>query len=104
MSNGRAARASRRVIPLHTTSDELHEECGVVGIYAPGQGAARLAFFSLYTLQHRGQEAAGIVTCNDGVAHESSEFSGRVSGAAPTGQPDFAMLSVAMGELRSLLN
>ena len=57
------------MIPLHTTSDELHEECGVVGIYAPDQDAARLAFFSLYTLQHRGQEAAGIVTCDDGVAH-----------------------------------
>ena len=57
------------MIPLHTTSDELHEECGVVGIYAPGQEAARLAFFSLYTLQHRGQEAAGLVSCDDGVAH-----------------------------------
>jgi len=52
-----------------TTGDELHEECGVVGIYAPGQDAARLTFFSLYTLQHRGQEAAGIATCDDGVAH-----------------------------------
>ena len=41
----------------------------MVGIHAPGQEAARLAFFALYTLQHRGQEAAGIVSVDDGVAH-----------------------------------
>ena len=32
--------------------DELKEECGVIGIHAPDQDAARLAFFALYTLQH----------------------------------------------------
>lgn len=41
----------------------------MVGIHAPGQEAARLAFFALYTLQHRGQEAAGIVSVDGGVAH-----------------------------------
>jgi len=51
------------------SGDELHEECGVVGIHAPGLDAARFAFFALYTLQHRGQEAAGIATCDQGVAH-----------------------------------
>ncbi len=49
--------------------DRPHEECGVVGIYAPGQEAARLAFFAIHALQHRGQEAAGIASCKDGVAH-----------------------------------
>lgn len=39
---------------------EIQEECGVTGIYAPGEDAARLAFFSLFALQHRGQESAGI--------------------------------------------
>ncbi|MBV8601400.1 MAG: amidophosphoribosyltransferase [Candidatus Eremiobacteraeota bacterium] len=34
--------------------------CGVVGIYAPGRDVARLAYFALYALQHRGQESAGI--------------------------------------------
>ena len=40
--------------------DRLKEECGVVGIYAPNREAARLCFFSLFALQHRGQESAGI--------------------------------------------
>jgi amidophosphoribosyltransferase len=38
----------------------MHEACGVVGIYAPGNEVARLAYFGLYALQHRGQESAGI--------------------------------------------
>lgn len=42
--------------------DKPHDECGVVGIYAPGREVARLAFFGLYALQHRGQESAGIAT------------------------------------------
>jgi len=49
--------------------DKPHDECGVIGIFAPGHDASRLAFFALYTLQHRGQEAAGIATIDDGVAH-----------------------------------
>jgi amidophosphoribosyltransferase len=40
--------------------DELHEECGVFGVYAPGMDVARLTYFGLYALQHRGQESAGI--------------------------------------------
>lgn len=36
------------------------EECGVVGVYAPGEEAARNLFFALFALQHRGQESAGI--------------------------------------------
>ncbi len=40
--------------------DTLHEACGVVGIYAPGNSVARMAYFGLYALQHRGQESAGI--------------------------------------------
>jgi amidophosphoribosyltransferase len=40
------------------------EKCGVVGIFAPEQEPARLAFFALYALQHRGQESAGICTAD----------------------------------------
>ncbi|MGN6482793.1 MAG: amidophosphoribosyltransferase [Thermomicrobiales bacterium] len=44
--------------------DKPHEECGVFGIYAPGEDVARLTFFGLYALQHRGQESAGIATAD----------------------------------------
>jgi amidophosphoribosyltransferase len=48
--------------------DDLHrlcrEECGVFGIYGPGEDVARITFFGLYALQHRGQESAGIVTAD----------------------------------------
>ena len=38
------------------------EECGVFGVWAPGEEVSRLTYFGLYALQHRGQEAAGIAT------------------------------------------
>ena len=37
-----------------------HEECGVFGVWAPGEDVAKLTYYGLYALQHRGQEAAGI--------------------------------------------
>jgi len=40
----------------------LHESCGVFGVYAPNEDVARLTFFALFALQHRGQESAGIAT------------------------------------------
>jgi len=43
------------------------DECGVFGVYAPGHEVSRLAYFSLYALQHRGQESAGIATCEGGM-------------------------------------
>jgi amidophosphoribosyltransferase len=49
--------------------DHPKEECGVFGIYVPEQQAARLTFFALYALQHRGQEAAGIATSDGQIAH-----------------------------------
>ncbi len=49
--------------------DKFHDECGVVGIYAPGRAVARLAFFGLYALQHRGQESAGIATSDGRTAY-----------------------------------
>ncbi len=42
----------------------MHESCGVFGIFAPGEDVARIAFFALFALQHRGQESAGIATTN----------------------------------------
>ena len=49
--------------------DSPREECGVVGVYAHDQEAARLAFFGLFALQHRGQEAAGIVSYDSLFTH-----------------------------------
>jgi len=44
--------------------DKLHESCGVFGVYAPNEDVARLTYFALFALQHRGQESAGIATAN----------------------------------------
>jgi amidophosphoribosyltransferase len=44
-------------------ADELHEECGVFGIFGHPD-AAKLTFYGLYALQHRGQESAGIAAAD----------------------------------------
>nr|WP_126384170.1 amidophosphoribosyltransferase [Actinomyces howellii] len=44
------------------TEPPVAEECGVFGVWAPGEEVSRLTYFGLYALQHRGQEAAGIAT------------------------------------------
>jgi amidophosphoribosyltransferase len=46
--------------------DGPRDECGVFGIYAPEHDVARLAYFALFALQHRGQESAGIATASRG--------------------------------------
>jgi amidophosphoribosyltransferase len=46
--------------------DGPRDECGVFGVYAPEHDVARLAYFALYALQHRGQESAGIATSENG--------------------------------------
>lgn len=38
------------------------DQCGVFGVWAPGEEVAKLTYFGLYALQHRGQESAGIAT------------------------------------------
>ena len=53
---------------LNFLSDKLREECGVFGVFNH-QEAARLAYLGLYALQHRGQEACGIVTADEGAMH-----------------------------------
>ena len=54
---------------------EIHEECGVFGIYEPNvTDVASSVYFGLYALQHRGQESCGIAVCDDGVInHERSD-------------------------------
>ncbi len=63
--------------------DEPKEECGVLGISTSGDDAARMAFFGLYALQHRGQEAAGIAVADGRVVrvHKDQGLVNQVFGA-----------------------
>ncbi len=61
--------------------DKPREACGIFGIYAPGLDAARLTYYGLYALQHRGQESAGIavsdgkrINCRRGMGLVSEVF------------------------------
>jgi len=56
----------------------LHESCGIFGVYSPEEDVARLTFFGLFALQHRGQESAGIATA-DGTKIRLHRGMGRVS-------------------------
>ncbi len=47
----------------------MHESCGIFGVYAPGWDTARLVFFALFALQHRGQECAGIAVSDGSNIH-----------------------------------
>lgn len=65
--------------------DKPKEECGVFGIYAPHHEVARLTYFGLYALQHRGQESAGIavsdghnIAQHKGMGLVSEVFSDRI--------------------------
>ena len=58
--------------------DKLQEECGIFGIYAPELDVARLTYYGLYALQHRGQESAGIAV-SDGLSIAVHKGMGLVS-------------------------
>ncbi|WAL59697.1 amidophosphoribosyltransferase [Thermocoleostomius sinensis] len=55
-------------------SDKPEEACGVFGLYAPGEDVAKLTYFGLYALQHRGQESAGIATFEGEQVHLHKEM------------------------------
>src|SRR5213596_680005 len=46
--------------PELSDQESPREACGLFGVYAPGEDVARLTFFGLFSLQHRGQESAGM--------------------------------------------
>ena len=54
----------RQEIAVHTNQQQetWREKCGVFGVYAPDEDVARITFYGIYALQHRGQESAGIAT------------------------------------------
>lgn len=54
--------------------DKPEEACGVFGIFAPEEDVAKLTYFGLYALQHRGQESAGIATFDGDTVHLHKEM------------------------------
>ncbi|HEY9618121.1 MAG TPA: amidophosphoribosyltransferase [Microcoleaceae cyanobacterium] len=56
------------------SSDKPEEACGVFGVYAPGEDVAKLTYFGLFALQHRGQESAGIATLSANHVHLYKEM------------------------------
>ena len=58
--------------------EDPREECGIVGVYTPGEDAVRTTFFGLFSLQHRGQESAGIAA-SDGKSLRQKTDMGLVS-------------------------
>lgn len=57
---GNTAMTCSADLAQHDSDDKPHDECGVFGVWAPGEDVARLTYFGIYALQHRGQESAGI--------------------------------------------
>lgn len=56
------------------TDDKLKEKCAVFGTFGTSPEAARLAYYSLWAMQHRGQESSGIATSDSKEIHDFSDF------------------------------
>lgn len=54
------------------SDNSLQEKCAVFGTYGTGEEAARITFYGLWALQHRGQESSGIVSSNGESLHRHS--------------------------------
>ncbi len=89
-----------RVEPLLSDPPERPEEaCGVFGVYAPGEDVARLTYFGLHALQHRGQESAGIAV-GDGETVTVTKNHGLVSRVFKESDLDSLTGDVAIGHTR----
>ena len=78
---------------------ELKEKCAVFGIYGPTLEAARLAYFGLYALQHRGQESSGI-SSTDGVNITTHKRMGLVAQVYSEEDLDMLKGNMAIGHNR----
>ena len=96
---GQGLSSERLVYDYNPESRILNDECGIFGIYGPGEDVARQTYFGLYTLQHRGQESAGI-TVTDGTGFRSHKDMGLVSQVFD--EPSLTMLTgfAAIGHTR----
>ncbi len=80
-------------------TDKPKDECGVFGIYAPGTNVARLTYYGLYALQHRGQESAGIAVA-DGDRIQLSKAMGLVPEVFSADTIDNLSGDLAIGHVR----
>lgn len=80
-------------------SDALHDECGVFGIWAPERDVARMTYFALHALQHRGQESAGIAV-GDGATVMATKDLGLVTQAFTDSDLSALPGKVAIGHVR----
>ena len=78
--------------------DKFHDECGVVGIFG-ADNAARLSYFALTSLQHRGQESAGIAV-SDGTKIKLHKSTGLVSDAFEQNHFEKLDGNIAVGHVR----
>ena len=79
----------------------IHEECGVFGVFSSAQtNVSDLVYYGLYALQHRGQEACGIVVNDDGLfySHKDIGLVGEVFGGSKL--RDFPKGNMAVGHVR----
>jgi len=97
-------------LPLHLPApyerfkpydDCMHEECGVFGIYSNDSGldAAEAAYYGLFSLQHRGQESAGIAVSRKGKI-DCHKAMGLVSGRFCDGLASLKGSNLAIGHVR----
>jgi len=84
---------------LSARPEHPEEACGVFGVYAPGQDVARLTYFGLHALQHRGQESAGIAV-GDGDTVMVTKNLGLVSKVFKESDLDSLTGNVAIGHTR----
>ncbi|ELZ34854.1 amidophosphoribosyltransferase [Halogeometricum pallidum JCM 14848] len=105
MSDGRDAqiptpgRDADRQQPTAADYSGPTEKCGVVGVALSDRAAARPLYYSLYALQHRGQESAGIVT-HDGFQQHSHVEMGLVGDAFGEGDLDSLAGNAGIGHVR----
>jgi amidophosphoribosyltransferase len=79
--------------------DHPREECGVVGVYAPGSHSATMTSIGLFALQHRGQESAGVAAVDQGRIKVHTGM-GLVSEAFRDGDIDGVTGEMAIGHTR----